>query len=80
MISTESWIDIRLVESILLQSLEEEGDRRSIRDVHGSLLGAIPTSEEAANASEAIDNNGTRIAIVRKGARLGVIREDAPFF
>ena len=51
-----------------------------IRNVHRSLLGARSTSEKATNASEAVDNDRTRITILRKGTGLGAIREDAPFF
>ena len=71
--------DVRLVESVFLHALEKEADGRGVGDIQGR-RGANTTSEKAADAPEAVDDDRTRVALGREGAGLGVKREDGPFF
>lgn len=61
----EDRVNIEVVESFVMHALEEEADGCGIGDVEGSCSAstlASATSEEATNASEAVNDDRTRVA------------------
>ena len=78
-IGGEDRVDVGLTESFVVHAPEEEVDGRGVGDIRGR-CSASTTSEEAPDASKAVDNDRTRVASLREGARLIVERKNRPFF
>lgn len=62
---------------VLLDAWEEPEEGGRVGDVGGRRL-ASTTGEDAADAAEAVNDDGARIAAGREGTRLVVVGEDSP--
>ena len=70
-------VEVSVRKPVLLDALQEPEEGRRVRDVRGLGLAGSP-SEEAADAAEAVGDDGARITAGGEDTRLVVVGEDSP--